>query len=50
MSNFSIKLLKWAQKAGGAGWNKHVGSWLRRKANKKLRNFYKKDIKISINK
>lgn len=45
MSNLSTKLLKWAQQAGGGGWNKHVGPWLRRKSNKKLRNFYKSDIK-----
>jgi len=43
MVNISIKLLKWAQQAGGSGWNKHVGPWLRRKANKRLRNFYKKN-------
>lgn len=29
--------MKWAQGAGSAGWNKHVGKWLRRKANKRLR-------------
>ena len=37
MNKLPIKYFKWAQRAGGAGWNKHVGPWLRRKANKRLR-------------
>lgn len=41
MNKLSIKYLKWAQQAGGAGWNKHVNSWLRRKANKRLRRLMK---------
>jgi hypothetical protein len=45
MNNFSNKLLKWAQRAGGAGWNKHVSPWLRRKANKRLRSYFAKGIK-----
>ncbi len=40
-NNLSIKYLKWAQRAGGAGWNKHVSHWLRRKANKRLRRLMK---------
>lgn len=48
MNSLSIKLLKWAQQAGGAGWNKHVSPWLRRKANKKLRNYFKLDIKSTL--
>lgn len=39
MNKLSIKFYKWAQRAGGAGWNKHVGPWLRRKSNKRLRRF-----------
>lgn len=48
MSNLSIKLLKWAQQAGGAGWNKHVSPWLRRKANKRMRNYFKNSIKLDL--
>lgn len=44
MNKLSIKYLKWAQKAGGAGWNKHVNSWLRRKANKRLRRLMRTDV------
>jgi hypothetical protein len=41
MRKLSIKHFRWAQRAGGAGWNKHVGRWLRRKANKRLRRLFK---------
>jgi len=44
MNKLTTKHLKWAQRAGGAGWNKHVGPWLRRKANKRLRRLVKVDI------
>lgn len=43
MNTLSIKYLQWAQQAGGAGWNKHVSPWLRRKANKRLRRLLKED-------
>jgi len=45
MGKLAVKYLKWAQQAGGAGWNKHVGKWLRRKANKRLRRFLADEIK-----
>lgn len=37
ISRLTIKDFKWAQRAGGAGWNQHVGPELRRHANRKLR-------------
>ncbi len=50
MNNFSTKLLKWAQQAGGAGWNKHVSPWLRRKSNKRIRNYFKNSIELDLQK
>ncbi len=41
MNKIPIKYLKFAQRAGGAGWNKHVSPWLRRKTNKRLRRIFK---------
>jgi len=40
MEKLTAKYLRWGQRAGGAGWNRHVGKWLRRKANKRLRHFF----------
>jgi len=31
------KMKKFAQRAAGAGWNRHVNPWQRRKANKIIR-------------
>jgi len=42
MDKLPAKYLKWAQIAGGAGWNKHVSPWLRRKSNKRIRRLFKK--------
>ncbi|MBU0570332.1 hypothetical protein KKB40_06195 [Patescibacteria group bacterium] len=48
MKKLTTKYLRWAQGAGGAGWNKHVGKWLRRKANKRLRRLFANELKKTV--
>ena len=48
MRKLTIKDLRWAQRAAGAGWNKHVSPWQRRKANKRLRRFLKSESEKEV--
>ena len=50
MEKLTAKYLRWGQRAGGAGWNRHVGKWLRRKANKRLRSFFTNELMKNLSK